>query len=100
MAGMSDDGNAWRMTACKQKPNMVIAMVTYPCFIQPREYEKKKTRLDHLEEEISPSWAVIQIRAANDKNIEALTCCGTAETLSHSAALAPLLLSGSSRACC
>lgn len=46
---------------------MVIAMVTYPCFIQPREYEKiKKTRLDHLEEEISPSWAVIQIRAAND----------------------------------
>lgn len=67
MAGMSDGRNAWRMTACKQKPNMVIAMVTYPCCIQPENMKKKKTRLDHLEEEISSSWAVIQIRAANDK---------------------------------
>lgn len=82
MAGMSNDRNAWRMTACKQKPNMVIAMVTYPCFIQPENM--KKTRLDHLEEEISSSWAVIQIRAANDKNTQAPTCCGNAETLSHS----------------
>lgn len=64
---------------------MVIAMVTYPCFIQPEN--TKKTRLDHFEEEIAPSWAVIQIRAANDKNTHALTCCGNAETLSHSAAL-------------
>lgn len=40
MIVMSDDGNAWRMTACKQKPNMVIAMVTYPYFIQPENNEE------------------------------------------------------------
>lgn len=37
MVVMSDDGNAWRMIACKQKPNMVIAMVTYSYFIQPED---------------------------------------------------------------
>lgn len=37
MVVMSDDGNAWRMTACKQKPNMVIAMVTNSYFIQPED---------------------------------------------------------------
>lgn len=36
------------MTACKQKPNMVIAMVTYPYFIQPENNEE--TWLDNLEE--------------------------------------------------
>lgn len=37
MVVMSDDGNAWRMIACKQKPNMVIAMVTCSYFIQPED---------------------------------------------------------------
>lgn len=41
MVVMLDDGNAWRMTACKQKPNMVIAMVTYPYFIQPENNEER-----------------------------------------------------------
>lgn len=41
MVVMSDDGNAWRMTACKQKPNMVIAMVTYPYFISNHRIMKK-----------------------------------------------------------
>lgn len=39
-------GMLWRMTACKQKPNMVIAMVTYPCFIQPEDNEE--TWLDNF----------------------------------------------------
>lgn len=40
MVVMPGDGNAWRMTACKQKPNMVIAMVTDPYFIQPENNEE------------------------------------------------------------
>lgn len=82
MAGMSNDRNAWHMTACKQKPNMVIAMVTYPCFIQPENMKKDTTgsfRGGNLF-----LLAVTQIRAANDKNTQAPTCCGNAETLSHS----------------
>lgn len=42
MVVMSDDGNVWRMIACKQKPNMVIAMVTYSYFIQPEDNGGKK----------------------------------------------------------
>lgn len=52
MVVMSDDGNAWRMTACKQKPNMVIAMVTNSYFIQPEEnggVKKKKTTFQSIE---------------------------------------------------
>lgn len=51
MVVMPGDGNAWRMTACKQKPNMVTAMVTYPYFIQPENNEE--TRLDNLERNLS-----------------------------------------------
>lgn len=40
MVVMPGDGNAWRMTACKQKPNMVITMVTYPYFIKPENHEE------------------------------------------------------------
>lgn len=43
MAGMSDDRNAWRMTACKQKTKYGDCHGDISIFHPTREYEKKDT---------------------------------------------------------
>lgn len=69
MVVMSDDGNAWRMTACKQKPNMVIAMVTNSYFIQPEHNGGKMIfiRLKKKNTVISAEYkCILHIRPASN----------------------------------
>lgn len=68
MVVMSDDGNAWRMTACKQKPNMVIAMVTNSYFIQPEDHGGKNGYQEIKTAVISAEYkkCLLKIRPANN----------------------------------
>lgn len=86
---MLGDGNAWRMTACKQKPNMVIAMETYPYFIQPENNEE--TWLDQFRERIlkkTLSSSVRLLKSGQQSMVKIYrlwhSYCNNTERLSHS----------------